>query len=149
MTADQRYARVLAAYASQFEVRRDEVEAWFAARVGERVGRAAIVAAGDAWADDDAQSLHDRGSWSWPRSSTQGGAAAQLRSHTRRAVRRGRTRAELEAMGPPLAAYAGQPRAGDGLAQCTKSSPDSRPRERRGNNPRPTHGSGRRRSTIT
>ena len=56
---DDRRERGVAAYASQLGLREDEVEAWFAERMGERFGAEAINAAAGAWVDD-CLSLRDR-----------------------------------------------------------------------------------------
>src|SRR5215831_18659429 len=56
---DQRYQRGLDAYASQFQIPREEVASWFAEHVGERFGEEAILSAADIWVDDEL-SLRDR-----------------------------------------------------------------------------------------
>jgi alkylhydroperoxidase/carboxymuconolactone decarboxylase family protein YurZ len=109
------YEQGLDVYASQFHIPREEVAGWFAERVGERFGEAAIRSAGPAWPDDEL-SLHDRSLVVIAALITQGGAEQQLRVHTRWAIEHGSSRDELEALATLLGVYAGYPRAGNGLA---------------------------------
>ena len=111
---DQRYERGLEAYASQFQIPREEVASWFAEHVGERFGKEAILSAADLWVDDEL-SLRDRSLVVVAALITQGGAEQQLRAHTRWAIQHGCTRSQLEALGALLGVYAGHPRASNGL----------------------------------
>jgi 4-carboxymuconolactone decarboxylase len=112
--SDQRYEQGLAVYASQFQIPREEVESWFAERVGERFGHEAILSAAGIWVDDDL-SLRDRSLVVISALITQGAAEGQLRSHTRWAIRHGCTRSQLESLATLLSVYAGGPRASNGL----------------------------------
>ena len=114
MTLEERYEQGLAAYASQFQIPVEEVESWFAERVGERFGHEAILSAAGVWVDDEL-SLRDRSLVVISALITQGAAEGQLRSHTRWAIRHGCTRAQLEALATLLSVYAGGPRASNGL----------------------------------
>lgn len=107
---DDRHERGLAAYASQFGVRPDEVESWFAERLGERFGREAINAAAGAWVDD-CLSLRDRSLVVVAALVTQGALDDRLRGHVRWAIDHGSSREELEALVTLLAVYVGFPRA--------------------------------------
>ena len=110
-TPDDRWARGLAAYASQFEITEDEVHGFMADRFGPRMAREAINAAGGgAWADD-CLSLRDRSLIVLAALATQGGVEARMRGHVRWAIHHGATPAELEAMIALLAVYIGYPRA--------------------------------------
>ncbi len=111
---DRRYEQGLDIYASQFQIPREEVELWFAERVGERFGNEAIHSAAGVWVDDEL-SLRERSLVVIAALITQGGAEAQLRSHTRWAIQHGSTRAQLEALATLLSVYAGGPRASNGL----------------------------------
>ena len=55
----ERYRRGLTAYAGQFQISPDEVEARFVQRVGERFSQDTILSAAGAWVDDEL-SLRDR-----------------------------------------------------------------------------------------
>ena len=112
--ADRRYERGLEAYASQFQIPREEVASWFAKHVGERFGKEAILSASGIWVDDEL-SLRDRSLVVVAALITQGGAEQQLRSHTRWAIQHGCTRNQLEALATLLGVYAGYPRASNGL----------------------------------
>jgi 4-carboxymuconolactone decarboxylase len=107
---EERYERGLDAYASQFRIPRDEVEAWFAERMGERFGAEAINAAAGAWVDD-CLSLRDRSLIVIATLATQGGVEDRLRGHVRWAIDHGCTAEELDALVTLLAVYAGFPRA--------------------------------------
>ena len=111
---DQRYQRGLDAYASQFQIPREEVTSWFAKLVGERFGEEAILSAAGIWVDDEL-SLRDRSLIVIASLITQGNAEQQLRSHTRWAIRHGCTRKQLERLAMVLHVYAGDPRAVNGL----------------------------------
>jgi alkylhydroperoxidase/carboxymuconolactone decarboxylase family protein YurZ len=107
---DDRRERGLAAYASQLGLREDEVEAWFAERMGERFGQEAIKAAAGAWVDD-CLSLRDRCLVVVTALVTQGAVDDRLRGHVRWAIEHGSSREELEALVTLLAVYVGFPRA--------------------------------------
>jgi 4-carboxymuconolactone decarboxylase len=109
-----RYERGLDAYASQFGIPREEVGEWFASRMGERFGDAAINAAADAWVDD-CLSLRDRSLAVVAALVAQGGVDDRLRGHVRWAIEHGSTREELEALVTLLAVYIGFPRASVGM----------------------------------
>ena len=108
--ADDRYARGLDAYASQFEIAREDVPRWFAERFGERFGEEAINAAGGAWVADSL-SLRDRSLVVVSALVGQGGVESRLRGHVRWAIAHGSTRDELEALVTLLAVYVGYPKA--------------------------------------
>ena len=107
---DDRRERGGAAYASQLGLREDEVEAWFAERMGERFGAEAINAAAGAWVDD-CLSLRDRSLLVVAALVAQGAVDDRLRGHVRWAVEHGSSRDELEALVTLLAVYVGFPRA--------------------------------------
>jgi 4-carboxymuconolactone decarboxylase len=107
---DDRRERGLAAYASQLGLREDEVEAWFAERMGERFGAEAISAAAGAWVDD-CLSLRDRSLVVVAALVAQGAVDERLRGHVRWAIEHGSSREELEALVTLLAVYVGFPRA--------------------------------------
>jgi 4-carboxymuconolactone decarboxylase len=109
-----RYESGLDAYASQFQIARNQVADWFAERVGERFGEEAIYSAARAWTDDEL-TLRDRSLAVIASLITLGGAEQQLRMHTRWAIEHGCTRQELEAMAALVAIYAGFARASNGL----------------------------------
>ena len=111
---DQRYQRGLDAYASQFQIPREEVPSWFAKLVGEHFGEEAILSAAGIWVDNEL-SLRDRSLVVIASLITQGNAEQQLRSHTRWAIRHGCTRKQLEELAMVLHVYAGDPRAVNGL----------------------------------
>ena len=107
---DDRRERGLAAYASQLGLPEDEVEAWFAERMGERFGQEAINAAAGAWVDD-CLSLRDRSLVVVAALVAQGAVDDRLRGHVRWAIEHGSSREELEALVTLLAVYVGFPRA--------------------------------------
>ena len=109
-----RWERGLDAYASQFQLPRDQVADWFTKAVGERFGQEAIYSAARAWTDDEL-TLRDRSLVVLASLITMGGAEQQLRMHTRWALDHGCTQAEIEAMAALLAVYAGFARASNGL----------------------------------
>jgi 4-carboxymuconolactone decarboxylase len=111
---DERYARGLDAYASQFGIRPDEVPGWFAERFGARFGEEAINSAAGAWVDDDL-SLRDRSLVFVAALVAQGGVETRLRGHVGWAIEHGATRAELEAVVTLLAVYVGFPKASVGM----------------------------------
>lgn len=106
----ERYERGLAAYASQFGIDESEVEAWFAERYGERLGREAINAAGGAWREDGLD-LRDRSLAVVAALIALGGVEERLRGHVRWALEHGVTPDELDALVALLAVYVGFPRA--------------------------------------
>ncbi len=115
---NDRYEQGLDAYASQFQIPREEVASWFTERVGERFGNRMILSAAGIWGDDEL-SLRDRSLVVIAALITQGGAETQLRSHTRWAIRHGCTRRELEALAILLSVSVGGPRASNGwMAMC-------------------------------
>jgi 4-carboxymuconolactone decarboxylase len=105
-----RYTRGLEAYASQFGIAPDEVEAWFEQHHGARFGEEAINAAGGAWTDDEL-SLRDRSIVVVAALVTQGGVDDRLRTHLRWALDHGVTEEQLNAIVTLLAVYVGYPRA--------------------------------------
>lgn len=110
----ERFDRGLDAYASQFDIPREDVLVWFAERFGERFGEEAINAGGGAWRDDGL-SLRDRSLVVISALIAQGGVEERLRSHVRWATEHGATRDELEALVTLLAVYVGYPRASAGM----------------------------------
>jgi 4-carboxymuconolactone decarboxylase len=111
---DERYARGVAAYASQFGISPDQVPGWFAERFGERFGTEAINSAAGAWVDDDL-SLRDRSLVVVAALIAQGGVESRLRGHVGWAIEHGVTAPELEALVTLLAVYVGFPRASAGM----------------------------------
>jgi 4-carboxymuconolactone decarboxylase len=107
---DERYARGVAAYASQFGISPDQVPGWFAERFGERFGTEAINSAAGAWVDDDL-SLRDRSLVVVAALIAQGGVESRRRGHVGWAIEHGVTAPELEALVTLLAVYVGFPRA--------------------------------------
>jgi alkylhydroperoxidase/carboxymuconolactone decarboxylase family protein YurZ len=107
---DDRHESGIAAYASQLGLREEEVEAWFAERMGERFGREAINAAAGAWVDD-CLTLRDRSLVVVAALVAQGAVDERLRGHVRWAIDHGSSREELEALVTLLAVYVGFPRA--------------------------------------
>ena len=103
---DERRERGLAAYASQLGLSENEVEAWFAERMGERFGQEAINAAAGAWVDD-CLSLRDRSLVVVAALVAQGAVDERLRGHVRWAIDHGSSREELEALVTLLAVYVG------------------------------------------
>ena len=107
---DERNERGLDAFASQFDIPREEVAPRLRERFGERFAEEAIRATGGAW-PDDVLSLRDRSLIVVAALVTQGGVEARLRSHVRWAIAHGSSRAKLEALVTMLGVYAGYPRA--------------------------------------
>jgi alkylhydroperoxidase/carboxymuconolactone decarboxylase family protein YurZ len=112
--SSDRWEQGLDAYASQFQIPREQVAEWFSKRVGDRFGEEAIYSAARAWTNDEL-SLRDRSLAVLASLITMGGAEQQLRMHTRWAVDHGCTQEEMEAMAALLAIYAGFTRAANGL----------------------------------
>jgi alkylhydroperoxidase/carboxymuconolactone decarboxylase family protein YurZ len=109
-----RWEQGLDAFASQFQIAREEVTAWFTERVGDRLGEEAIYSSARAWTDD-VLSLRDRSLAVLASLITMGGAEGQLRTHARWAIEHGCTQSEIEAMAALLAVYVGFARAANGL----------------------------------
>jgi alkylhydroperoxidase/carboxymuconolactone decarboxylase family protein YurZ len=107
---DERWQAGLAAYASQFQIREDEVHEYLRSRLGERMATEAILATGAAWTDD-CLSLRDRSLVVLAALTVQGGVEARLRTHVRWALDHGATPDELEALAALVAVYAGYPKA--------------------------------------
>jgi 4-carboxymuconolactone decarboxylase len=107
---DGRWQAGLAAYASQFQIREDEVHEYLRSRLGERMATEAILATGAAWTDD-CLSLRDRSLVVLAALAVQGGVEARLRTHVRWALDHGATPDELEALAALVAVYAGYPKA--------------------------------------
>jgi 4-carboxymuconolactone decarboxylase len=105
-----RWARGVAAYASQFRVSEDEVFDVLAASLGERMATEAINAAGGVW-EDDVLSRRDRSLVVVAALAAQGGVEDRLRAHVRWALDHGVTVDELDAAMALLAVYVGYPRA--------------------------------------
>ena len=107
---DDRYERGLDAFASQFDIPREEVASRLRDRFGERFAEEAIRATGGAW-PEDVLSLRDRSLIVVAALVAQGGAEPRLRSHVRWAIAHCSTREELEALVTMPGVYAGYPRA--------------------------------------
>jgi 4-carboxymuconolactone decarboxylase len=107
---DDRYEHGLDAFASQFDIPREEVAPRLREGFGERFAEEAIRATGGAW-PDDVLSLRDRSLIVVAALVAQGGVEPRLRSHVRWAIAHGSTREELEALVSMLGVYAGYPRA--------------------------------------
>jgi 4-carboxymuconolactone decarboxylase len=108
---DERWARGIAAYASQFGLPEEEVFPHLSSRFGEGMATEAVVAAGRAWDPDSPLSLRDRSLAVLAALAAQGGVEDRLRPHVRWALEHGATRAEIEGLLAFLAVYIGYPRA--------------------------------------
>jgi 4-carboxymuconolactone decarboxylase len=108
---DERWARGIAAYASQFGMPEDEVFPHLSSRFGERMATEAVHAAGAAWEPDSPLSLRDRSLAVLTVLAAQGGVEERLRPHVRWAVEHGAARAEIEGLLAFLAVYIGYPHA--------------------------------------
>jgi 4-carboxymuconolactone decarboxylase len=108
---DERWARGIAAYASQFGLPEEDVFPHLSSRFGERMATEAVQAAGGAWEPDSPLSLRDRSLAVMTALAAQGGAEERLRPHVRWAVAHGATRPEVEGLLAFLAVYIGYPRA--------------------------------------
>ncbi len=108
---DERWARGIAAYASQFGLPEEEVFGHLSSRFGERMATEAVQAAGGAWDLNSPLSLRDRSLAVLTALAAQGGVGERLRPHVRWAVEHGATRAEIEELLAFLAVYIGYPRA--------------------------------------
>jgi 4-carboxymuconolactone decarboxylase len=112
--SDERRARGLAMYASQFGMSEDEVAAHMTRMLGPRMAEEAWQSGAGAWSDEDL-SMRDRSLIVIAALVTQGGVDARLRGHLRWALDNGATRAELDALMALLAVYVGYPRASTGM----------------------------------
>jgi 4-carboxymuconolactone decarboxylase len=108
---DERWARGIAAYASQLDLAEEEVFSHLSSRFGERFATEAVHAAGAAWEPDSPLSLRDRSLAVVTALAAQSGVDERLRPHVRWAIAHGATRAEVEALLAFLAVYIGYPRA--------------------------------------
>lgn len=106
-----RHALGLAAYASQFGISEDQVEAHLGGLIGPRMAGEAIAAAGGGAWEEGVLSLRDRSLVVLASLITQGGAEARLRGHVRWALEHGVTPEQIEELTTLLAIYAGYPRA--------------------------------------
>jgi 4-carboxymuconolactone decarboxylase len=111
---EQRRARGLAMYASQFGLSVDEVAEHMTAMLGRQMAEEAWQSGAGAWSDRDL-SMRDRSLVVIASLVTQGGVDARLRGHLRWAIDNGATRAELDALMALLAVYIGYPRASTGM----------------------------------
>ena len=114
LATDRHYERGLDAFASEFQIPREEVASWLTERLGERFGEEAILSSGGVWVDNEL-SLRDRSLVLIATLITQGNPEQQLRAHTGWAIRHGCTRKQLEELATLLAVYVGYPRATNGL----------------------------------
>ena len=105
-----RWARGIAAYASQFQVPDADVFGILAASLGEQMAKEAINATGGAW-EEDVLTLRDRSLVVVAALAAQGGVEDRLRGHVRWALDHGLTVEELDAALALLAVYVGYPRA--------------------------------------
>ena len=108
---DERWARGIAAYASQLGLSEQDVFPHLSARFGEPMATEAVHAAGAAWEPDSPLSLRDRSFAVLTALTVQGGVEERLRPHVRWAIAHGATRAEIERLLAFLAVYVGYPRA--------------------------------------
>lgn len=106
-----RRSRGIAAYASQFGIAEEEVEAHLSSLIGPRMAEEAIAAAGGGAWEEGVLSLRDRSLIVLSSLITQGGADARLRGHVRWAVEHGVSPLQIEELATLLAIYAGYPRA--------------------------------------
>lgn len=103
--------RGIAAYASQFGIPEEEVEAYLSSLIGPRMAAEAIDAQGGGAWEEGILSLRERSLIVLASLITQGGAEARLRGHARWAIAHGVSPAEIEELATLLAIYAGYPRA--------------------------------------
>ena len=108
---DERWARGIAAYASQFGLSEEDVFPHLSSRFGEQMATEAVHAAGAAWEPDSPLSLRDRSLAVLTALAVQGAVEERLRPHVRWAIAHGATRAEIERLLAFLAVYVGYPRA--------------------------------------
>lgn len=108
---DERWARGIAAYASQLDLSEEEVFEHLSSLLGDRMATEAVHTAGAAWEDDFPLSLRDRSLAVLTALAAQGGVEKRLRPHVRWAVEHGATRAEVEGLFAFLAVYIGYPHA--------------------------------------
>ncbi|MCW3016972.1 MAG: Carboxymuconolactone decarboxylase [Solirubrobacterales bacterium] len=109
-----RRARGVAAFASQFDLPEGEVVAFMDNMLGPCMAEEAQRANAAAWTDD-ALSMRDRSLVVIASLVTQGGVEPRLRGHLQWAIRNGVTRAELDALMAMLAVYVGYPKASTGM----------------------------------
>lgn len=107
----ERRARGISAYASQFGIPENEVEAYMGSLLGARMAGEAIAAAGGGAWEEGILSLRDRSLIVLSSLITQGGADARLRGHIRWAIEHDVTPAQVEELCTLLGIYAGYPRA--------------------------------------
>lgn len=108
--ADRR-TKGLAAYASQFGIPPEDVEAHLGALIGPRMAGEAISSAGGGAWEEGVLSLRDRSLVVLASLITQGGVEARLRGHVRWAVEHGVSPQQIDELATLLAIYAGYPRA--------------------------------------
>lgn len=106
-----RHTRGVAAYASQFGILEEEVEAYLGSLIGARMAGESIAAQGGGAWEEGILSLRDRSIVVLASLITQGGAEARLRGHIRWAVEHDVTPAQIEELCTLLGIYAGYPRA--------------------------------------
>jgi alkylhydroperoxidase/carboxymuconolactone decarboxylase family protein YurZ len=111
---DDRRARGLKMYASQFGLPEDEIAEHMTQLLGPLMAEEAWQAGAGAWSDRDL-SMRDRSLIVIASMVTQGGVDQRLRGHLRWALDNGVTRAELDALMALLAVYIGYPRASTGM----------------------------------
>jgi 4-carboxymuconolactone decarboxylase len=109
-----RRAGGIAMYAKQFGLPEEEVPAFMANLLGERMAEEAQHASARAWTDEHL-SMRDRSLVVIASLVTQGGVEPRLRGHLRWALQNGATRAELDQLMVLLAGYVGYPKASVGM----------------------------------
>jgi 4-carboxymuconolactone decarboxylase len=109
--AEDRRARGIAVYSSQFGIPPEEVVAFMTERFGARMAEEALSSSGGTAWEDDCLSLRDRSLIVLAALAAQGGVEARMRPHVKWAIEHGSSREELEAMMALLANYVGYPRA--------------------------------------
>lgn len=111
---ENRRARGLRVYASQFKLSEAEVAERMTEMLGSHMAGEAWQSAAEAWTGTDL-SMRDRSLVVIASLVTQGAVEPRLRGHLRWAIENGATRAELEALMALLAVYVGYPRASVGM----------------------------------
>lgn len=111
---EDRRARGIAMYASQFGLPEEDVPAYMTQLLGPRMAEEAQHASARTWTDEDL-SMRDRSLIVIASLVTQGGVEPRLRGHLRWALDNGATRAELDALMVLLASYVGYPKASVGM----------------------------------
>lgn len=109
-----RRARGLQMYSSQFGIPVAEVEARMTEMLGAHMAEEAWQAAAEAWTERDL-TMRDRSLVVIAALVTQGGVEPRLRGHLRWAIENGATKGELHALMALLANYIGYPRASIGM----------------------------------